>query len=321
VWHERGLRTEATAALQSCLAGFVPCGLPAAAAWCRRQLARCLLVAGRRRDAWQLLADARDADEAGADAAWLERDDPVTALRVDEPVPLLGHRGAWTRAHAVSAVRAAMRGDANQAAVRIAEVERHAHGPGYALDRVLAHLARAALLAIDGSAPAANTELLLARGTAVEGPVDADLVTELVCALGDIVVVTGADRRLASSSSLELPADAVIADARSHGLTVGGQLRSLVRFPIRRRLLYALALHPGRVLDKEQLVEAVWGHPYDPLRHDDTIKSNIFYLRRSLVGSGVAIVCGHPGYRLEADARFAFVFALDLISGAAAPAA
>jgi hypothetical protein len=226
-----------------------------------------------------------------------------------------------TRARALSALRAAARGEPRQTDALLAEVERCAPGPGHALDRALAHLARAILLALDGLAQAADAELVRALQAAASEPVDADLVIELVRGLGDVVLVTGPERRqLASSAAIALPSEAVIVDARSDELRVRGELRSLKRRPIVRRLLYALARHPGRVLGKDALVEAVWGCPYDPQRHDDTIKSNVLHLRRVLAGSGVAITCRDPGYRLDPVDRFAGVFPFDLVTTSGSPA-
>jgi DNA-binding response OmpR family regulator len=214
-----------------------------------------------------------------------------------------------TRTLARSALRAAACGEQRQLAVLLGEIERSARGPSHAVDRALARVARATVLALDGRAADADTELTEALHAAVSDRVDPELVMAAVRELGDVIVVTGTGRRrLASSSALVLPPDAVVLDARSDELTVRGARRSLHRYPVRRRLLYALARHPGSVLDKDALVEAVWGDAYDPLRHDDLIKANVLHLRRVLTGSGIAIVCGHPGYRLDAVAPHVFVF-------------
>jgi hypothetical protein len=225
-----------------------------------------------------------------------------------------------TRARALSALRAAARGEPRQADALLAEVERCARGPGHAFDRALAHLARAVLLAVDGLAQAADAELMRALQAAASELVDPDLVLERVRALGDVVLVTGPERRqLASSAAIALPSEAVIVDARSDELIVRGELRSLKRRPVVRRLLYALARHPGRVLGKDALVEAVWGCPYDPQRHDDTIKSNVLHLRRVLANSGVAITCRDPGYRLDAADQLVGVFPFDLLAASVHP--
>ena len=223
-----------------------------------------------------------------------------------------GERGAPS-AKAVAALNAASRGEPHQAAVLLADVERAAHGPGHALDRAVVHVARATLLAMDGEGPRAASELTLAMQATTGAAGDIQLLVELVRGLGDVMVVTGARRQLASSSGIARPADAVVVDARSHELRIPSDVRSLQRRPIVRRLLYALARHPARVLDKEALVEAVWGRAYDPLRHDDALKSNVHHLRRLLAGSGVAIACGDPGYRLDPVERFLFVAPFDLL--------
>jgi hypothetical protein len=222
-------------------------------------------------------------------------------------------RQADTRALALSALRAAARGEPRQMDVLLTEVERAARGPDHALDRALAILARATVLALDGQADAADAALTEALAAAARERVDPELVMAAIRELGDVVVVTGAGRRrLASSSALVLPRDAIVLDARSDELTVRGAARSLRRYPVRRRLLYALARQLGSVLGKDELVAAVWGVAYDPLRHDDLIKANVLHLRRVLAGSGVEIACAHPGYRLDVAGPFVFVSAFEL---------
>jgi hypothetical protein len=228
------------------------------------------------------------------------------------------------RARALAALRAAARGEQRQADALLAELERGARDPAHALDhaldraldhalgRAFAHLARATLLALDGLAQAADAELMQALGAASERS-DPDLVMAALRGLGDVAVVTGTGRRwLASSSALAVPPGAVVLDARCDALTVRGEPRSLRRYPVRRRLLYALARHPGSVLDKDALVAAGWGCAYDPLRHDDLLKATVLHLRRVLADSGVAIACGHPGYRLDAASPFLFLSAFEL---------
>ena len=217
-----------------------------------------------------------------------------------------------TRSLALSALRAAACGEPRQMHALLAEVERSAHGPSHAMDRALARVARATVLALDGCAAAADAELTAALHAAARERIDLEEVFAAIRVLGDVVVVTRTGRRLAASSALALPQGAVVLDARSDELIVRGESRSLQRYPVRRRLLYALAAHPGCVLGKDALVEAAWGCAYDPLRHDDLIKANILHLRRVLAGSGIAIACGHPGYRLDVAEPFAFVSAFEL---------
>jgi hypothetical protein len=217
------------------------------------------------------------------------------------------------RALAWAALRAAARGQPRQMHVLLAELERAARGPDHALERALADLARATALALDGQADAADAALTEALRAAARAQVDPERVMAAVRELGDVVVVTGTGgRRLASSAALALPPDAIVLDARRDELIVRGAPRSLRHYPVRRRMLYALARQLGSVLGKDALVAAVWGGPYDPLRHDDVIKANVLHLRRVLAGSGVAVVCGHPGYRLDVGESFVFVSAFEL---------
>src|SRR4029079_19637533 len=93
----------------------------------------------------------------------------------------------------------------------------------------------------------------------------------------------------------------------------GGVSARRTRRWVLRRLLYAPARRPGSVLGKDELAEAVWDRPYDPVRHDDALKSNILHLRRVLAGTGLVIARGDPGYRLDAVGRFVFIAPFDLI--------
>jgi DNA-binding response OmpR family regulator len=213
-----------------------------------------------------------------------------------------------TRARALAAVHAAARGEHQQTEALLIDVERAARGSGHAFARALVHLARAILLALDGAARHANLELMRALHAATHERVDPELVMTALRELGDVAVVTGGGRRwLAASSELALPSNGVLIDARSDTLTVRGETRTLRHSPVRRRLLYALARHPGMLLGKEALTEAVWDCAYDPVRHDDLIKATVLHLRRVLATTGINVVCGHPGYRLDAELPFAFV--------------
>ena len=238
----------------------------------------------------------------------------VAHVLVSESTALGDEERAGTRANAMAALRAATRGELHQATVLIAEVERSARGPGSALDRVLARLARATMLAMDDETANARAELMLALQAAAGEAIDTERVMAFIRELGDVVVVTGPTRRqLSSASAIAWPSDGVGIDARTDELRVHGEVRSLKRRSVVRRLLYALARHPARVLEKEALAVAVWGCPYDPLCHDDALKSNVLHLRRLLASSAVTIACGNPGYRLDATDRFVFVAPFDLL--------
>jgi hypothetical protein len=137
---------------------------------------------------------------------------------------------ADTRACALSALRAAARGEPQQTYALLAEVERWVRSPGHAIDRAFAHLARATLLALDGLAQAADAELMQALHAAASERGDPGLVMAALRGLGDVAVVTGAGRRwVASSVALALPPGAVVLDARCDALTVRGETRSLRR--------------------------------------------------------------------------------------------
>lgn len=212
------------------------------------------------------------------------------------------------RDRALAALHAAARGEHHQTEALLIEVDRMTRGSGHAFERALIHLARAILRALDGASRHANLELMRALHAAASEPGDPERVMSVLRGLGDVAVVTGAGRRwLADSAALALPSGSVLLDARSDTLTVRGEIRTLRHSPVRRRLLYALARHPGSLLGKEALTEAVWACAYDPLRHDDLLKATVLHLRRVLATTGITVVCGHPGYRLEAEAPFVFV--------------
>ena len=65
-----------------------------------------------------------------------------------------------------------------------------------------------------------------------------------------------------------------------------------------RRLLAALALHPGVDVDRDLLVELVWGdeQPADPVAALHTCVARL----RRVLPSPVSITTGPRGYRLEA---------------------
>lgn len=213
-----------------------------------------------------------------------------------------------TRARALAALQAAAHGERQPTEALLIEVERATRGSGHAFERALVHLARAIMLALDSATRHANLELMRALHAAASERVDPELVMAALRDLGDVTVVTGGGRRwLTASSELALPANGVVIDARTDTLNVRGESRTLRHSPVRRRLLYALARHPGTLLGKEMLTEAVWDSAYDPVRHDDLIKATVLHLRRVLADTGINVVCGHPGYRLDADLPFAFV--------------
>ena len=65
----------------------------------------------------------------------------------------------------------------------------------------------------------------------------------------------------------------------------------------RAAVLATLALHPGRVVSTDQLVEAVWGDRAPPTAAS-TLQNHVSYLRR-LLGSKAAIRARPPGYLLD----------------------
>jgi DNA-binding response OmpR family regulator len=310
---ERGDRLEAVESLSASVAELERKGDALRCLWYRVWLGRLLVELGRRREGRKLLGEARAAARAlripgvAEAAAWAEQRDPVRWLSmIDEQLPAREKLGEWVRAHALAGLRAAADGRSEHAALLLAEVAAVSARPGFAMDRLIAHLARAVTFRMQERAAAADAEIALVTRAVVDEGIDPDLPIELVNELGDVLVIEGYSRRRLSSS-VELARYTVVVDARSHHLLVGGTRRSLRRMFVMRRLLYTLASCPGRPVSKDALVRGVWARPYDPLLHDNPIKSNVFHLRRALVGSGVEIEFEDGGYCLKPPDRFAFV--------------
>ena len=313
VQFERGDRSEAIEGLRAAATALERVGHLLAALWYKVWLAGWLVQVGRRREGRQLLTDVvANAQASGiaslVDAAQRNAErDPVAELAVDSRPPPRDKQGERARASALAALRAAARGHAEEMVLRLGEVDALSSRPGYGLDRVIAHLARAIILRMHSRSDAAAAELGELVKIAAAECVDADLLTELVARLGDVLVVTGrCQRQLAPEAAVDLAPYTVVIDARTHELRIGDETRSLRRRVVVRRLLYSLASHPGRIVPKAELVEAAWARPYDPLQHDDPIKSNILHLRRALDGTGIEIEFDDTGYCLHAPGRFAF---------------
>jgi DNA-binding response OmpR family regulator len=83
-------------------------------------------------------------------------------------------------------------------------------------------------------------------------------------------------------------------DSRSHSVTVGG--RHVALTPIEFKLLVVLASEPGAVLERQSILEQVWGHPwYGPTK---TLDVHIASLRRKLGDPGWVQAVRGVGFRL-----------------------
>jgi len=293
--YERGLPgdvTEALAELRAAEAAYERGGEVTALLWVRSWLGRVLHALGRRREAARLLDETRARAAAVGAKVYVDavdrsrREDPVEQLGATPAEPHPAKRRAVTRACAIRAIHAAAAGDEGAARARIAEVERDATGPDGALDRAIAELASSMIARARGDAEEAVSLRARALATAAAGGVDADLLPRIEEALA--------------------PA-AVVLDGRDHELRVNGEVISLKRRPILRKLLYTLARAPSATLGKEELVKRIWNVAYRPLVHDNALWVNIRRLRTTLEGSGVALEYDDDGYRLTVPSGFLFV--------------
>jgi transposase len=309
---EAGERAAALCELRSCAAAMAHSGYVIGALGLNAWIGRILITLGRRREAFYLLdeveANARRIGALGL-VQLVERSrahDPVAQLaRPPAPPPSELKRGEVARDRALRALRAAAAGDARP--LRFCD-EIPPEDKGYTLDRAIGRLARAIAAQLHGGTAEAAAELARATGEAAHGNVDAELLPELLRALGQLRVVTLSEQRLVSDapSDVELEQYGIVIDGRTQELRAGTQTVSVKRRPVLRRLLFALAGCPGKTLPKEVLVPLVWDAEYNPLRHDGPIKSNVNELRRLIMPLRLAIEFDR-GYRLDPLDSFLFI--------------
>ena len=309
---EKGERLAALELFRECSDGFARGGHLLGALWMRPSLIRMLLLVGRRREALELLertrAQARDLGLAAAErrCARSLAADPLRQLARGAGRGLApGERGHEPRERALAALRHAAAGRQREA---LALVEQDAvAGPGFGLDRALAHLARAVLARLDGDEAAGAAQLARAVAEAAADGADPELVVALDEAVGRLRIVSTSERRLQPRAPADLSRFDVILDERTHELSYPGGRLSLRRRPVLRRLLYALASRYGRALSKEILAERALGVHYHPLRHDNLLAVHMRRLRAALAPAGLKIDFIDDGYGLSGRERFAYV--------------
>lgn len=308
--YERGERLRALAELRAVLDALARGGEVLWALWTRAWLGAWLVELGRVREGLEALADVeQDMRGVGLEAGlrFIERArkaDLVGQLQVGSlPVP---GRATSARARALALLEAGRRGEALRLKALLEEAPPPAT-PDFALERALGHLARAVAARLEGRTAEAARELEEARRIASEGRVDPELVPSLFELLAPARIVTAAERRAVQASPEELSRYEAVLDARNHVLRLGGREVSLRKRPVLRRLLYALASRPGTVLTKEQLAVAVWSTDYDPLRHDNSLRVNVRYLRELLAGTPLSVEFDDTGYRLLVPEGFAYI--------------
>jgi hypothetical protein len=317
VLYERGDRDEARAELLAVAEVFERGGCLVGALWARAWVGRALLVMGRRREGAAILdetwARAQSVGMASVARA-VERGrvhDVLSSVQEEPRAPVAeSKRGELARWRTLIALRAATAGDERLADVLLVRDAVRLSGPGYALDRALARLAKGIALRVQGSSGAAAAEIARAVDEAEGGGVDPDLVPEVLAA-------TGTRRDVYSNRhppGIEVAGDVssydVVLDRRRHLLKLGRREVTLARRPALRRLLYALAASPGAFVSKEKLARSLWSGDYHPLVHDNPLRVNILRLR-ALLGKGLSIEVDEAGYRLRVPNRFLYIQPLE----------
>ena len=281
---EDGDRLGASTALADLAGRADDAGYVLAVLWIQVFAARIAFVLGRRRHARGLLERvAHDARALGASAlvraaSYGADDDPVARLAV-----LLHSPGdapsSSVRTRAFQALAAVCRGEAAPALVPDPR-------PGYHVEAALTHLAQGVVGRRQGGA----------RGKTAWSRATAAAATALAAAdddlLGAFVAVIDGDPGG--------PSAPVVIDSVRHELIAGAKTLPLGKRPVMRKLLYALAARAGDVLAKDELTQAAWGQPYDPLRHDNPLFVNLSRLRTLVKTVGVSVEADpdQGGYRL-----------------------
>lgn len=92
-------------------------------------------------------------------------------------------------------------------------------------------------------------------------------------------------------------APSLVIDGVRHEIRIGTRRLPLSSRPVMRQLLYAFAGAPAHHLTCGLIAHVLWNADYDPLRHENTLKSNIRRLRALLAGIA-EIQSEHAGYHL-----------------------
>ncbi|WP_309888410.1 winged helix-turn-helix domain-containing protein [Archangium sp.] len=310
--HERGERAAALDELHVLEDDFQRAGELLGELWTRAWIGCVLMVLGRCAEAGRILAEtdtvAREHGIAGVCAAVerARREDPLVRLREERvEVSHPEKRGEVARARSLATLLAVAAGDTVAARIALEAARAAATGPDYGLDRAILALAESLSARLEGDPKVEQEARERAEAEASAAGVDADLLVRLTEALGATRLVTAGGRAMLA----EPPPDDehVIVDARRHELRYPGHVVSLKQRPVLRKLLYALASHPGDVLPKEQLVERTWGRPYNPLTHDNQLWVNVCRLREFISGAGMGVERDESGYHLRVPEQFVYV--------------
>lgn len=284
---EAGDRLAALSGLRAVAGRAEEAGYVLGVLWAQVFLGRVLYVLGLRTEARTVLdrvaerARALGAPVVARAAASAADDDPVTRLAMatrDDGPP-----SPSVRTRAFQAIAGAARGAPRREPAAPPGEPR----PGYHVEAALELLA-AGLTARRGGDERAWQAARAAAGRAL-APADPDLLDALLA-----VVEARGDGAAAGGTP------PLIVDRVRHELVSGPTVIALRTRPVLRRLLYALVERLEHTATKDDLTQAVWGQPYDPLRHDNPLFVNLSRLRQVVRGTGLAIDVDNErgGYRL-----------------------
>jgi DNA-binding response OmpR family regulator len=263
--------------LEALRAEFERAGYLLAKLWTEALLLRILYALGRRTRADQIFAEAiASAEKHGVVTARLhleeaKAEDPLLELGRHHwpPRPTSGHR---VRDRAIAALVESAMGHGDRAEAILSAMPAQIEAPGYGVERALASLVRG--------------DVTAARAQAAEDGADPELIDAITC-------------------SLERISYQVIVDGQSHQLRANGRVVSLGRRRAVRRILYRLAARPGSVVSRDDLAQALWTRSYDPLVHENALKSNISNLRKLI--DPLQVEADDTGYRLVVPERFLYL--------------
>jgi tetratricopeptide (TPR) repeat protein len=276
--HQRGERVDLVEELESLRREFEAAGYVLGRLWAEALLLRTSYALGRRARAEQIYAEAMACAEAHGVVTAKQHlirardEDPLRAMQaVCVPRSTRGHA---VRDRVLAALVESAGGDRRKVDALLASVPGSIDGRGYALDRAIVMLAR-------GNEPEAKRE-------AAREQADPDLMDEIAKTLPTI-------------------AFQVIVDGRRHQIRANGAIVSLGKRRAVRQILYRLASRPNRIVSRDELAYALWTRSYDPLAHENALKSNISNLRKLIELAALQVEADASGYRLIVPDRFLFV--------------
>lgn len=300
--YERGERAAALAYFSNLQRALDRGGHLAGAIWTRAVVCRLLFLLGRRREALGGLAEATRLCRRCRTSAYDQildeaaREDPLSPgwlTRGSRAVH--GKAGDAAREAARAALQIACTGDPviQGAALPTGGL---AEGADHGVDRALVELAHALVARRRGRHRIETRRIRRAADLAAAAGADEDLVVRLYDSV--IHAAAPADGRAQECG--------LVIDGARHELRLGSRRIALGARPVARRLLYAFAGAPSHHLPRGAIARVLFATDYDPLRHDNTLKSNIRRLRALLAGLA-ELHSEQGGYHLRLPDRTVFI--------------